>query len=86
MKFTEDKQEMCDAIRDMLLKTSAAGNPLNNALAELRYFTDEDGEEWVRPIFEDGCGSNGYYDVRVTGDSNLGILYDVFNKFIRRMW
>lgn len=35
--FVEDKKAVCDAMCEALRKTSAAGNPINNALVELRY-------------------------------------------------
>ena len=82
----ENKAEFCKSLCETLRLTSAAGDPLSNPLVELRYIKKEDGSEIVRPIFEDGTGNSGYYDVNVSGDSNIGILYDVFNHFIKCMW
>ena len=59
------------------------GNPANNALKELRYIRLDNGDEIVRPVFEDGGGENGYYDVNVSGDNCMGILCDVYNRFIK---
>ena len=80
----ENKQHICNAICQALRKTNAAGN--NNALVELRYIQKENGDEIVRPIFENGAGANGYYDVNVTGDSGIGIWLDITQQFIRKMW
>ena len=66
--FVEDKKAVCDAMCEALRKTSAAGNPINNALVELRYIEFDDGREIVRPIFENGCGENGYYDIESVGN------------------
>ena len=82
----EDKALICKAICDALRTTSAAGNPDNNPLVELRYIKDEDGEETVRPIFADGTGKNGYYDINVSGDSGIGMWIDITYQFIRNMW
>lgn len=86
MTFKENKAEFCNALCDLLRMTSCAGNPINNPLVELRYMKLSNGDEIVRPIFENGCGEDGYYDVNVTGDSNMGILFDVFRRFIKSMW
>ena len=80
----ENKQQICNAICQALRKTDAAGN--NNALTELRYIQKPNGDEIVRPIFENGAGANGYYDVNVTGDSGIGIWLDITQQFIRKMW
>ena len=85
-QFVENKQEMCDALLAMLQKTACAGHPDGNPLRKLTYFVREDGTEIVRPIFHDGAGRDGYYDVVVTGDSNMGILYDVFRQFVQKVW
>ena len=87
--FVEDKKAICDAMCEALRKTSAAGNPINNALVELRYMTKEEGgryEETVRPIFENGCGENGYYDINVSCDSGIAVIMDIMNQFVRKMW
>lgn len=82
----EDKIQFLNSLRDTLLLTRAAGYPLNNPLKELRYIQYDDGTEIVRPVFEDGSGENGYYDVNISGDSNIAILYDVVNYFCRKVW
>lgn len=85
----ENKQAICDALCEALRLTSAAGSPINNPLVELRYMTKAEGgryEETVRPIFEDGCGKNGYYDVNVSMDSGIAIIMDIVNQFVKSMW
>ena len=84
--FKEDKQAICDAFLKTLQLTSAAGNPKNNRVVELQYIVKENGDEIVRPIFEDGAGNNGYYDVYVTGDSGIAILMDLDRGFVRKVW
>ena len=85
----EDKQAFCNALCRLLRMTRNLGDPINNALAELRYVVDEHGNEYVVPVFEDGAGepdernSHGYYAVGVSGDNCMGILADVFNGFIK---
>lgn len=85
----ENKQAICDAMCETLRLTRAAGSPTNNPLIELRYMTKEEGgrfEETVRPIFEDGCGENGYYDINVSMDSGVAIIMDIVNQFVKSMW
>ena len=85
----EDKQKICDAMCETLRLTSAAGHPMNNPLVELRYMTKEEGgkySETVRPIFEDGNGNNGYYDINVSMDSGIAIIMDIVNQFVKKMW
>jgi hypothetical protein len=85
----EDKKAICDAMCEVLKLTSNAGSPTNNPIVELRYMTKEEGgtfEETVRPIFKDGCGENGYYDINVTWDSGTGIIKDIVRQFVDRMW
>ena len=81
-----DRQEFLDEIVKLLRMTSGAGHPENNPLKEIKIVTKEYGMEFARPIFEDGTGENGYYDVCIDGDNNMGVLYDVFNKFVKHMW
>ena len=85
-KFVEDKQKMLDKFLETLRLCSCAGNIIHNDLVELKSFVDEHNEEWVRPIFRNGAGKNGYYDVKVSGDSNIAIIMDVVENFVRRMW
>lgn len=85
----ENKQAICNAMCETLRLTSAAGSPINNPLVELRYMTKAEGgryEETVRPIFENGCGENGYYDINVSMDSGVAIIMDIVNRFVRKMW
>lgn len=82
----EDKQMICTAICNALRTTSAAGNPENNALKELRYIQKENGDEIVRPVFENGTGEDGYYDINISGDSGIAIFMDVVNQFVRKVW
>lgn len=82
----ENKQEVCNAILRALQTTRAAGTEGCNPLVELKYFTKENGMEIVRPIFEDGTGNNGYYDINVTCDSGIAMFIDITNQFIRKMW
>lgn len=82
----ENKQTVCTAICIALRTTDAAGLPDNNPLKEIRYMKKDNGDEIARPIFEDGCGEDGYYDVNITGDSGIGIWLDITNQFIRKMW
>lgn len=81
----ENRQEICDAFCKMLQLTSNAGNPTNNPIVELRFITNERGE-FIRPIFADGSGSNGYYDVNVTMDSGTAMIVDIAKQFVREMW
>jgi len=60
--FAEDKQAVCDALLSALRTTRAAGDPDGNPLIELRYIPER---EIVRPIFADGTGNDGWYDVSV---------------------
>ena len=86
MTFKEDKVAFLNSLRDTLRLTSAAGHPNGNPLKELRYIKHDNGDETVRPVFEDGTGEDGYYDVNISGDSNIGILYDVVRYFCKSMW
>ena len=84
--FRENKQEICNAICDALRLTSNAGT--GNALKELRYLPEGNGRysEVVRPIFEDGTGENGWYDINVSCDSGTAVIIDITNQFIKKMW
>ena len=82
----ENKQAFCAKLCEALRMTSAAGSPLNNPLTELRYMQLPNGDEIVRPVFADGAGENGYYDVNVSGDSCIAIFMDIDRQFVRRMW
>ena len=84
--MNEDKQVICNAICEALRFTNAAGNPQNNPLIGIQYIQCDNGDEIARPIFSDGSGTNGYYDVNISGDSGIGIWLDITNQFIRKMW
>lgn len=76
----ENKQAICDALCATLKLTDNAGT--GNKLKELKYIKDK---EVVRPIFEDGTGENGWYDINVACDSGTAMIVDI-SKWIRRMW
>ena len=80
----ENKQEICNAICEALRKTRAAGE--GNALKEIRYFKTDGGDEIARPIFENGSGENGFYDVNVTGDSGIAMFMDITDQFVHWVW
>jgi hypothetical protein len=86
----EDKQKICNAFCETLRLTRAAGSPTNNPLIELKYITKEEGgrfDETVRPIFADHCGeAMKYYDVNVSGDSGIGMIIDIMNQFVTKVW
>lgn len=82
--MTEDKQAVCTAMCKALQETVAAGS--GNRLVELRYIPRLNGMEIVRPIFEDGCGEDGYYDINVSCDSGIAIIEDIVRQFVRRVW
>ena len=90
--FREDKQAICNAMCEALKLTSNAGNPFGNPLVELRYIKPDDPSEYhgysevVRPIFRDGTGENGYYDINVSWDSGTAVIIDIVNQFVRTMW
>ena len=81
--FKEDKEAFLEELCKLLQMTTNLGHPNGNPLRELRYIKDG-GEEYARPIFEDGGGENGYYDINITGDACMGILNDVYKRFIVR--
>lgn len=82
----ENKQEICNAILKALQTTRAAGTEGCNPLVEFKYFVKENGMEIVRPIFEDGTGENGCYDVNVSCDSGIAMFMDITQHFIRFIW
>lgn len=77
----ENKQEICNAICEALKLTGNAGT--GNALVELRYLSDK---EVVRPIFADGTGEDGWYDINVACDSGTAMFTDIANQFVRKVW
>lgn len=82
----ENKQMICDALCEALRLTSNAGT--GNALAELRYIPEGNGmySEVVRPIFENGTGEDGWYDVNVGADSGTAMISDIVRQFVDRVW
>lgn len=63
-----------------------------NGLKELRYIKKNEThepnvryDETVRPIFEDGTGENGYYDINVSCDSGAAMFIDIAMQFIERV-
>lgn len=82
----ENKQAICDALCVALVLTDNVGR--NNALKRLVYLPEGNGRynEVVRPIFEDGTGENGYYDVNVSMDSGTAMIMDIVDQFVRRVW
>lgn len=82
--MTENKKEFCNKLCELLRMTTNLGSEKNNPLVELRYIKKDNGDEFVRPLFaSDPERSDGYYDVNVTGDNCMGILTDVYTKFIK---
>jgi len=92
MFVVEDKQDICDAICEALRHTGAAGSPGGNALKEIRYVREDNGDEFAIPIFEDGTGEpsvyspHGYYGVNISGDSGIGMWIDITRQFVQKMW
>ena len=80
----ESKQHVCDMMCEAIRATSAGGT--GNALKEIRYIKVSDGYEVARPIFEDGSGSDGYYDVNITYDSGIAIIKDIVKQFVKEVW
>lgn len=84
----EDKQAICNAMLEALKLTSAAGSPTNNPVVELRYLPEGNGRytEAVRPVFADGNGENGWYDINVSCDSGIAVIMDIVNQFVKSVW
>ena len=78
----EDKQKICDMFCAVLRETDLLGSG-GNPLVGLQYIKF-DHEEIVRPIFEDGTGENGYYDICVTCDSGAAMIVDIVAQFVAR--
>lgn len=79
----DDRQMICSAMRDAIRLTGNGGADEGNPLVDLVYMP---GEEKVRPVFANGAGRNGYYDINVAGDSGTAMISDITNQFIRKMW
>lgn len=88
-ELCENKQCILDKMVEAIRLTSAGGiKHGGNALTELRFIPSiENGNrgDVVRPIFEDGTGENGYYDINVDCDSGIAVIMDVVNQFVRKM-
>ena len=82
----ENKQAICDALCEALKLTDNAGT--GNKLMALKYMPNGKGtySETVRPLFADGTGAEGYYDINVSCDSGTAMITDIVNQFVRRMW
>ena len=82
----EDKQSICTALCAVLQMTDNAGR--DNYLKELRYLPEGNGRysEVVRPIFKDGTGEDGYYDINVSMDSGTAMITDIANQFVNKVW
>lgn len=78
----EDKQKFCNKLVEVLRCTEIFGHPDNNKLVELRYLRDSSDNEIVRPIFEDGTGEDGWYDINVNFDSCTAMIGDIYNQFL----
>lgn len=89
-ELCENKQCILDKMVEAIRLTSAGGIKYgNNALVELKFIpsiVNENRGDVVRPIFEDGTGVNGYYDVNVDCDSGIAMIMDVVNQFVKKMW
>ena len=81
----ESKQTILDALCTTLTLTDNAGFD-GNPLVDIKYIKRSNGDEIARPIFKDGGGENGYYDINITGDSGTSIIVDVANQFIKKVW
>lgn len=97
----ESKQDVLNAICEALQRTDNAGDPRGNPLKEIHYIPSgveddatmspivRDGKtrgEIARPIFANGAGESGYYDVCISGDSGTAIFKDIVTQFIDKMW
>lgn len=83
--FVENKAEFCNKLCELLRMTGNLGNDEYNSLVALKYYKTDNGEEYVSPRFKNNPDrDDGYYDVCVTGDSCMGILSDLFDKFIKK--
>ena len=82
----ENKQAICDSFCATIRMTYNGGS--GNALKELRYIPEGNGfySEVVRPVFEDGTGEDGYYDINVACDSGTAMIQDIARQFIERVW
>ena len=78
----EDKQKICDLLCMTLRETRLFGGD-GNTLEALQYIKYDDSEI-VRPLFKDGTGANGYYDICVTWDSGAALITDIVAQFVAR--
>lgn len=76
LKEMNKKIDVCNAFLAALKKTESFSK-----LSELRYFI-KNGSEIVRPIFENGAGERGEYDIIVTCDSGAAIIVDITAQFV----
>ena len=69
--FTEDKQDICDALLETL-KLTRAGQDITN----LVYSSDAYGDEWVMVLYTNGTHIN----VKVNADSGMALVRDVMRR------
>ena len=79
----ENIQEICNSVLIALMHTYNAGCFENNPLTDLKYIKEE---EIVRPIFLDGAGNDGCFDINVRLDSGTSVIIDIAEQFIKKMW
>lgn len=89
----ENKSLICAMICEALQHTRQFRPGIGcNGLVELRYIRKEGThepnvqyDETVRPIFEDGTGEDGYYDINVSCDSGTALFIDIAKQFVAKM-
>ena len=79
----EDKRIILKAYLNLLRATSNAGS--GNSVVDI-LLIEKNGMQYARPIFEDGNGKDGYYDVNISGDSGTAIIKDLTDNFVCRVW
>ena len=67
-----DKFEFCNKLCELLQQTEQHKN-----LKALTYYTDPDGDEWVRPFWEHDKSWYAGRSICVTADSETAIIKDV---------
>lgn len=80
--MVENKQLFLNKLTEALQETRLFGT--GNKLVELRLLKDEHDRDFVRPIFEDGSGEDGFYDINVNMSSCSAMVGDIWNQFILR--
>lgn len=84
--FIEDKARFAHKFAELLQESRRFKTGLGyNGLLDFKYFVKENGDEIIRPIFEENPNrDDGYYDINVSGDSVLGMIDDIYKHFIHR--